>query len=131
MEEVLRCKIEDERGLQMSPFLGSATLHWLSHAKMVEAEEVPQGDLLGLSQWPSNQILQYWAQVHSNFDSEFRSPMSLYPATDRTLLHIASWLGFFSVVAAVLSSEGNASADTKDSTGRRHCQWRRRTDMRR
>jgi hypothetical protein len=105
---------EDGHGLEREfPFLRYAITHWVSHAEVVEAKQIPQGDLLGLFQWPSNQILQSWARLYQIMDRYSHR----CPTPNMTLLHVASRYCLFSVVTVVLDSEDNVDTDSKDSHG--------------
>lgn len=69
MDEVLRWNREVDQGLECEfPFLRYATTNWVSHAEIVEAERISQGDLLGLFQWPSNRFLQSWTDLYDILD---------------------------------------------------------------
>lgn len=96
------------------PFFRYSITAWILHAEIVEAENLPQGDLLSLFQWPSNQLLQCWIHLHGILDlySERR------PCTSTTLLHLASRYDFTSFVEIVLNSDNKINANSKDDDGR-------------
>ncbi|KAH0538071.1 hypothetical protein FGG08_005333 [Glutinoglossum americanum] len=120
MEEVLRnsCKVRHDLERKF-PLLRYATTNWVSHVEIVETQRISQGDLLGLLQWPSNQILRSWTHIY-----EIMGHYSdRLPAANTTLLHIASRYGLLSVITAVLKSEDSVEVDSKDSHGRTPLWW--------
>jgi len=113
MKEVLCWSSEADQDLEREfPLLRYAITNWVSHAEIVEMERISQRDLLDLFQWPSNQILQSWTHIYEIMDSYS------CPATNTTLLHIASRYGLLSVIIAVVDSEADVDADSKDRYGR-------------
>ncbi|KAH0538139.1 hypothetical protein FGG08_005247 [Glutinoglossum americanum] len=120
MEEVLCNSSKVAEDLEHEfPLLQYATTNWVSHAEIVETEEISQGDLLGLLKWPSNQILQSWARVY-----KIMEPRSdRLPATNTTILHLASRYDLLSVITAAVRLKDKPDVDSKDEYGWTPLSW--------
>jgi ankyrin repeat protein len=116
MEEVLLYDFGDENDPRKKfLFLDYAARYWVSHAEIVEAEGITQGDLLRLFRWPSTQIIECWRQTERDLVAVLWGPQ--YAIRNVTLLHVASTYGFLTVVAAIIKSEGNNGTERKDAYG--------------
>ena len=80
------------------PFLRYTTTSWLLHAKVAEAKEMSQGDLLDYLCWLSAQIMQDWVGIYRFIDKYSDE----CPYIGTTLLHTASRHGLISTVRPFL-----------------------------
>ena len=99
------------------PLIHYTTENWTLHAKIVEAQGIPQGHLLDLFRWPSKDVMESWTKY-----CEFIDWYSV-PAEGKTLLYIASQYGLLSVINAMITSGKTFDIDPKDEGGRTPLSW--------
>lgn len=122
MEEMLQLgpNFTDLSILSRFPLLRYATQHWLEHAIDVEANNIPQEDLLAFFNWPSTTVLDIWIHLHYayTFYSHYIYTCRKKAEPGMDLLHVASKHGLVSVVRACLNRIDNKlvdlSADLRD-----------------
>lgn len=92
------------------PFL-EYSAEWISHAKIVEKQQICQADLLPLFRWPSEDAIRPWWYYFYPRDVARLDPQA------GTLWFIASLYGLLSVIEAMLELDESFDLDSKDDDG--------------
>ena len=88
---------------------------WVSHARIMEKQRMPQADLISLFRWPSEDSIRSWMIV---FDQ-----INLQDGQKGAFLLFASQYGLLSVIEAMIDSGANLNLNMKDSNGRTPLVW--------
>ncbi|KAK0506886.1 hypothetical protein JMJ35_010586 [Cladonia borealis] len=132
LEEVLRLRTEnlwyDYRSHRVKaskkelknlfPLLNYPATNWIAHAEAVEAQRMPQDDLLELFRWPSDDIIKYCTRY-----CNLIKPHTNLVEAEITFLHVASSHGLLSVIAAMIKSGEAFDVNSKDGKGRTPLSW--------
>ena len=100
------------------PLLNYSVTNWIAHAEDVEAQRMPQDDLLKLFRWPSDIIIKSCTQ-----HSKLVEPDSTLFEKEITFLHIASSHGLLSIIDAMIRSGEAFDINSKDRRGRTPLSW--------
>ena len=111
---------EQERKIEnLFPLLNYSVTNWITHAEVVEAQRIPQDDLLELFRWPSNDIInsyiRYNNSINPNSDPGYHKGL--------TFIHVASGHGLLSIIETMISSGKTFHVNSKDGRGRTHLSW--------
>ena len=124
VEEVLRYRTENPKRYygeiemeNLFPLLNYSVRNWIVHAEVVEAQRMPQDDLLELFRWPSNNIINSCIRYY-NFIQYHSSQWG-----KTTFLHIASRHGLLSIIEAMIRSGEAFDVNSKDEGGQTALFW--------
>ncbi|KAK2595146.1 hypothetical protein QQS21_007106 [Conoideocrella luteorostrata] len=116
MDEIAQSTSHKSYSLEFSfPLLHYATTSWAGHAKQSERRGTSQNDLLIYFDWPSETLIQQWAQIYDRFN-----PWNRLPLKGIRMLHIVSLYGLLGPLQVILqrSSQVNTEVAAKDNAGR-------------
>ena len=109
---------EQERKIEnLFPLLNYSVTNWTAHAEVVEAQRIPQDDLLELFRWPSDDIINSWRRYNNSIGTWSGL------IDEITLLHIASSHGLPSIIEAMIRSGEAFDINSKDRRGRTPLSW--------
>ena len=110
-----KAKREIKREIKiLFPLLNYSVTNWIAHAEVVEAQRMPQDDLLELFQWPSDDIINSCGRYNNLIE-----PFPTLFSERITFLHIASSYGLLSIIEAMIRRSVEAfDVNTKDGMGR-------------
>ena len=101
------------------PLLNYSVTFWTAHAEAVEAQRMPQDDLLELFRWPSDNIIKSCTRYRNLLEDK---PTQFEEGA--TFLHIASKHGLLSIIEAMTRSSVKAfDVNLKDETGQTPISW--------
>ena len=109
----LKRKIEN-----LFPLLDYSATNWAAHAEVVEAQRMPQDDLLELFRWPSDDIINSCRLYHNLI-----GPSYLLTEEKITFLHITSSHGLLSIIEAMIKSGEAFDVNSKDEKERTPLSW--------
>ena len=129
LEEVLRHRTEElnydyrleqaeEEIENLFPLLNYSVTEWIAHAEVVEAQRMPQDDLLELFRWPSDDIIKSCTRYYNLI-----VPYSYLLEEEIPFLHFASSHGLSSIIEAMIRSGEAFDIDSKDGRGRTPLSW--------
>ena len=100
-----------------SVLIAYATRYWITHAQIVERENVPQDDLIALFQ-PKPSVLRALSVWGRAAEGVTLAGEAIPISQETTLLHIASTFGLSSVISCILDRDTlNAEIDVSDDKG--------------
>ena len=111
----LRIEIEN-----LFPLLNYSVTYWTAHAEVVEAQWVPQDNLLELFRWPPNNIIESCIRYHNNIKPNSTPGFE----EEITFLYIASGHGLLSIIEAMIRKSVEAfDINSKDGRGQTPIFW--------
>jgi len=99
------------------PLIDYASRSWMVHAQVGEAGGVPQHDLIGYFDWPSEILIKRWIRIcQINPSGPHPRPRDMM-----TLTHVVSWHGLLRPLQLLL--DRGAEVDAKDGGGWTPLSW--------
>jgi len=99
------------------PLIDYASTSWMVHAQVGEAGGVPQHDLIGYFDWPSEILIKRWIRIcQINPSGPHPRPQDMM-----TLTHVVSWHGLLRPLQLLL--DRGAEVDAKDGGGWTPLSW--------
>lgn len=93
------------------PFLHYATTSWVSHVKLGEPAEKSPNDLLDCLGWPTEPLIESWAEIHR----EMEPYSSGCPSRGSNLVHVVSRYGLTKLLPYLLLDTGKVDIDARDT----------------
>ena len=115
VEETRKTEIEI---VNRFPLIKYSAKNWIAHAEIVEAQRIPQDDLLELFRWPSDNIIKSCTEYY-NVTEPYPPPF----ISEMTFLSIASRYGLSSIIEAMIRSGEAFDVNSKDLYGQTPLSW--------